>query len=111
MANADGNGNVREQQSFGERADDPSSAAIARLGTIGPIPTPIPAGQGIGRLIVTRKLNEAVLLGNRVIVQVIALQAATVTLRIEAPRDVLVLRAELKVDPVGPSSKGSLGQP
>jgi carbon storage regulator len=46
-------------------------------------------------LIITRKKNEKVLIGDNVIVEVVEIRGKQVRLSIEAPADVLVLRGEL----------------
>lgn len=46
-------------------------------------------------LIVTRKKNEKVLIGDNVIVEVVEIWGKQVRLSIEAPADVLILRGEL----------------
>lgn len=46
-------------------------------------------------LIVTRKVNEKVLIGDNVIVEVVEIRGKQVRLGIQAPDDVLVLRGEL----------------
>jgi carbon storage regulator CsrA len=70
-----------------------------------------PAGRPlIGRLILTRQCNEAILLGDQIVVQVIALRRTTVTLRIIAPQQLLVLRAELSGESPQRSRRRGPGQ-
>jgi carbon storage regulator CsrA len=51
-------------------------------------------------LILTRKLEEQIVIGGNIYIKVIDLDARRVKLGIEAPRDVEVLRAELLGDDV-----------
>jgi len=46
-------------------------------------------------LILSRKLDEAITIGGKIVVKVIAIQDGQVKLGIEAPKDVLIYRLEL----------------
>lgn len=47
-------------------------------------------------LVLSRKIGEAVLIGDNIVVYVSSMRDGKVRLGINAPKDVLVLRAELK---------------
>jgi carbon storage regulator len=46
-------------------------------------------------LVLTRRINETILIGGRIRITVTAIQGRAVRVAIDAPRDVIVLRAEL----------------
>ena len=49
-----------------------------------------------GRLVLTRKANESIIVGDNVRITITRTTGATTQLAIEAPRDVRILRAELE---------------
>ena len=49
-------------------------------------------------LILARKENEEILLGNDIKVVVVSISKSTVKLGIEAPRNTMILRSELEAD-------------
>jgi carbon storage regulator len=49
-------------------------------------------------LVLSRKLNEKILLGDAIVVTVVAIRGNQVRLGIEAPRDVEIVRAELDAE-------------
>lgn len=54
-----------------------------------------------GHLVVTRKKDEAILIGDAITVRVVRIANGDVRLRISAPRDVRVLREEIVSDGEG----------
>jgi carbon storage regulator len=48
-------------------------------------------------LVLTRKADEALIIGDTVVVKVLSVRGNKVSLGIEAPKDVKVLRGELEV--------------
>ena len=51
-------------------------------------------------LVLTRKANEKIVIGNDVIVTVVGIAGNKVKLAIQAPHDVIVLRSDLKPEAV-----------
>jgi len=49
-------------------------------------------------LVLARKLNESIVIGDNVEIKVISIEKGVVKLGIEAPRDVSILRSELLED-------------
>ena len=49
----------------------------------------------MGKLVLSRKVNERIIVGDRIAVQVIAIKGNTVRIAIEAPKEVKVLRQEI----------------
>ena len=49
-----------------------------------------------GRLVLTRRIGEAIQVGDDVCVQVVRIDGSKVRIGISAPRDVRILRAELE---------------
>ena len=49
-------------------------------------------------LILTRKLDESIVVGDDIVIKVISLEKGAVKLGIEAPRDISILRSELLED-------------
>lgn len=49
----------------------------------------------MGKLVLSRKVNERIIVGDRIAVQVIAIKGNTVRIAIEAPKEVKVLREEI----------------
>lgn len=49
-------------------------------------------------LVLSRKLNQKVQIGNDIVVTVVKVRGNVIRLGIEAPRDVRVLRSELEID-------------
>lgn len=52
----------------------------------------------MSRLVINRKAQESVFIGDDIVVTVVRIDPFVVRLSIEAPRDVLVLRDELLVE-------------
>jgi len=46
-------------------------------------------------LVLSRKLDESILIGDDIVIKVIAIENGSVKLGIEAPKDVAILRSEL----------------
>lgn len=49
-------------------------------------------------LVLARKLNESIVIGDNIIIKVIAIEKGVVKIGIEAPSDITILRSELIVD-------------
>ena len=58
-----------------------------------------PVERETGQLVLHRKLNETVRIGDDIVVEVIAIEDGGVRLGISAPKDVRISRGEHKVDP------------
>lgn len=61
-------------------------------------------------LVLSRKENERIKVGNSIVVTVVRLAGDKVRLGIEAPADMLVLREELEVIGAAPSTAPLLGR-
>lgn len=57
-------------------------------------------------LVLTRKVNEQIRIGNDIVITVVRLAGDKVRLGIEAPKEVPVLRAELPVTEAGKPADG-----
>ncbi len=49
-------------------------------------------------LVLARKLNESIVIGDNIIIKVIAIEKGVVKIGIEAPSDITILRSELIAD-------------
>lgn len=56
-------------------------------------------------LVLSRKVDERILIGDGIEVQVLSIIGGRVRLGVTAPRDVTVLRAELEVEPPADASR------
>jgi carbon storage regulator CsrA len=62
---------------------------------------------GIGKLVLSRKLNEKIKIGDDIVITILSIKGREVRVGIEAPKEVRVLRAELlRNDPPVESSDG-----
>ncbi len=65
---------------------------------------PTPEGK-IGRLVLTRKVEEGILIGENIFVKILGEQRGRVKVGVKAPEDVKVLRGELLDESRGHRSK------
>ncbi len=58
-------------------------------------------------LVLARKLDESIVIGENIVVKVVAVENGSVKLGIEAPKDVAIIRSEL-IDEVTASNKAAV---